>query len=191
MWRSSSTPTPGASSAGVCPGRRTRGSCSMRCTGLMIANPLRRSPRPPLRSRRAVRLDQVYRTARRGRSRPIRRQRRRQLRQRARRDDQRALQSRSDPSAWTLALAGSRRVRHPLEWVEGDLDFYNGRRPRSSLDGAPPDHAYFTPLQPHGSLTPAENKTWSTRKICSDNRTSSERAAGLYSAKSVCSMLAQ
>ena len=52
----------------------------------------------------------------------------------------------------------------------GDLDFYNGRRPRSSLDGATPDHAYFAPLQPHGSLTPAENKTWSTRKICSDNR---------------------
>jgi putative transposase len=26
------------------------------------------------------------------------------------------------------------------------LDFYNGRRPHSSLDGATPDHAYFTPL---------------------------------------------
>jgi putative transposase len=26
------------------------------------------------------------------------------------------------------------------------LDFYNGRRPHSSLDGATPDHAYFNPL---------------------------------------------
>jgi putative transposase len=26
------------------------------------------------------------------------------------------------------------------------LDFYNGRRPHSSLDGATPDKAYFTPL---------------------------------------------
>jgi putative transposase len=27
------------------------------------------------------------------------------------------------------------------------LDFYNGRRPHSSLDGTTPDHAYFTPLR--------------------------------------------
>ena len=26
------------------------------------------------------------------------------------------------------------------------LDLYNGRRPHSSLDGATPDHAYFTSL---------------------------------------------
>jgi putative transposase len=50
--------------------------------------------------------------SRRGRARAIGRQRRRQLRQRTRRDDQRALQSRGDPSVRALALAGSRRVRH-------------------------------------------------------------------------------
>jgi len=27
------------------------------------------------------------------------------------------------------------------------LDFYNGRRPHSSLDGSTPDKAYFNPLQ--------------------------------------------
>jgi putative transposase len=26
------------------------------------------------------------------------------------------------------------------------LDFYDGRRPHSSLDGDTPDHAYFNPL---------------------------------------------
>jgi putative transposase len=26
------------------------------------------------------------------------------------------------------------------------FDFYNGRRPQSSLDRRTPDHAYFTPL---------------------------------------------
>ena len=37
------------------------------------------------------------------------------------------------------------------------LDFYNGRRPHSSLDGTTPDQAYFTPLpHPLGSLTPAD-----------------------------------
>ena len=30
--------------------------------------------------------------------------------------------------------------------IAGYLDFYNGRRPHSSLDGATPDQAYFTPL---------------------------------------------
>jgi hypothetical protein len=35
------------------------------------------------------------------------------------------------------------------------LDFYNGRRPHSSLDGTTPDHAHFTPL-PLRSLTPAD-----------------------------------
>lgn len=70
-------------------------------------------PCPPLRPRRAVRVDQVQRAARRGRPCALRRQRWRQLRQRARRDDQRALQSRGDPSARAVAVAGGRRVRDP------------------------------------------------------------------------------
>ena len=50
------------------------------------------------------------------------------------------------------------------------LDFYNGRRPHSSLDGITPDHAYFTPLPLRlGSLTTAELHI-SKRKNCSDNR---------------------
>ena len=37
------------------------------------------------------------------------------------------------------------------------LDFYNGRRPHSSLDGTTPDLAYFTPADhAHGSLTSAD-----------------------------------
>ncbi|MGY3103523.1 putative transposase [Bradyrhizobium sp. LM6.9] len=37
------------------------------------------------------------------------------------------------------------------------LDFYNGRRPHSSLDGSTPDQAYFNqPPIPHGGLTPAD-----------------------------------
>ena len=37
------------------------------------------------------------------------------------------------------------------------LDFYNRRRPHSSLDGTTPDQAYFTPAAtPLGSLTSAE-----------------------------------
>ena len=74
--------------------------------------PVSRRPRPSLRSRRPVRLDQVHGATGRGRPRAVRRQRRRQLRQRARRDDQRALQGRGDPSARAVAIARGRRVRH-------------------------------------------------------------------------------
>jgi putative transposase len=52
------------------------------------------------------------------------------------------------------------------------LDFYNGRRPHSSLDGMTPDQAYFTPLPLH----------LSTRKICSDNPATSPARDTLVSA---------
>ena len=34
----------------------------------------------------------------------------------------------------------------PLTVSIAIVDYYNGRRPHSSLDGITPDHAYFTPL---------------------------------------------
>ena len=58
-------------------------------------------------------LKSLHRAPGRSGHRAVRRQRRRQLRQCARRDDQRPLQGRGDPSARTLALVRSRRVRHP------------------------------------------------------------------------------
>ena len=65
-------------------------------------------------SDRGVQYVSIKYTQRLGRGRPcaVGRQRRRQLRQRARRDDQRALQGRGDPSARAVALAGGGRVRH-------------------------------------------------------------------------------
>ena len=50
------------------------------------------------------------------------------------------------------------------------LDFYNGRRPHSSLDGTTPDQAYFTPLPLRLGSEPRQRLHLSTRKICSDNR---------------------
>ena len=70
-----------------------------------------RRARPSQRSRQPVRLDQVHRAPGRSRHRAFGRQRRRQLRQRARRDHQRPLQGRGDPSARTVALVRGGRVR--------------------------------------------------------------------------------
>ena len=50
------------------------------------------------------------------------------------------------------------------------LEFYNGRRTHSSLDGRTPDQAYFTPLPVRMAAYPRQRLHLSTRKICSDNR---------------------
>jgi putative transposase len=49
------------------------------------------------------------------------------------------------------------------------LDFYNSRRPHSSLDGITPDQAYLPPL-PLRLAQPWQGLHLSKRKICSDNR---------------------
>src|SRR5690606_26941571 len=61
--------------------------------------------------RRPICVDQVYRAPGRSGHRALRRQRRRLLRQRSRRDDQRPVQDRSDPSTRAMALVRGRRVR--------------------------------------------------------------------------------
>src|SRR5258708_7084222 len=73
----------------------------------------------------------------------------------------------ASPSAWTAGVPGVRTcsssawrsVKYEEVYLRGydsvsearasigrSLDFYNSRRPHSSLDGAPPDQAYFTTL---------------------------------------------
>ena len=54
------------------------------------------------------------------------------------------------------------------------LDFYNARRPHSSLDGATPDQAYFKPLPPPaGQPNPGRGSTYRRGKIVQTNETSS------------------
>jgi hypothetical protein len=50
------------------------------------------------------------------------------------------------------------------------LDFYNARRPHSSLDGMTPDQAYFPPLPLRLAAQPWQRLHLSTGKICSDDR---------------------
>ena len=76
--------------------------------------------------------------------------RRRQLRQRSRRDDQRALQSRGDPSAWTLALLEAVEYA-TLEWV----DWFNNRRLLEPIGNVPPaeaEAAYYAALEEPAAL---------------------------------------
>ena len=54
--------------------------------------------------------------------------------------------------------------------IDRYLDFYNGRRPHSSLDRRTPDQAYFTPLPIRMAAQPRQTLHLSTRKNCSDNR---------------------
>jgi transposase InsO family protein len=49
-------------------------------------------------------------------------------------------------STATETLYGSADVSEARTSIGRYLDFYNGRRPHSSLDGTTPDQAYFTPL---------------------------------------------
>src|SRR3974390_1151481 len=58
------------------------------------------------------------------------------------------------------------------------LDFYNGRRPHSSLDGTTPDKAYFTPLPLRLAASPRPTLHLSTRRFCSDNRGHLSRRSG-------------
>ena len=104
---SSSTPTPAASSAGGSAGRRMPASCSMRWSrpstsgGLCIA-----AASSTIATAAAQYVSHpLHRAPGRSRHRALGRQRRRQLRQRPRRDDQRPLQGRGDPSAWAVAVA--------------------------------------------------------------------------------------
>ncbi len=77
----------------------------------MNAGLFRRWARSPQRSRQPICLDQIHRTAGRGRHRAVSGKRRQFLRQRSRRNHQRALQSGGHSSTRTLAEFRSRRVR--------------------------------------------------------------------------------
>ena len=50
------------------------------------------------------------------------------------------------------------------------LNFYNGRRPHSSLDGVTPDQAYFNSLPLRLAASPWQTLHLSMRRNCSDNR---------------------
>src|SRR5258708_38295182 len=50
------------------------------------------------------------------------------------------------------------------------LEFYNRRRPHSSLDGGTPDRGYFTPLPLRPAASPRQPLHLPTRRLWSDNR---------------------
>src|SRR5580704_2834125 len=53
------------------------------------------------------------------------------------------------------------------------LDFYNRRRPHSSLDGSTPDHAYFTPLPLRMAAYPGRSSTYRRGKAVQTTGTTS------------------
>ena len=121
------------------------------CAGRAGAGPTRaparprRRPRPPQRSRCAVRLDQIDRAACQGGHRALGRQRRRQRRQGSRRDHQRPLQSRGDPSPRLLGSFEAVAFA-TLEWV----DWFNNRRLPEPIGNRPPaeaEAAYYAQLE--------------------------------------------
>jgi putative transposase len=52
----------------------------------------------------------------------------------------------SPPKSAKVELRAYDTVSEARTSIGRYLDFYNCRRPHSSLDGSTPDHAYFTPL---------------------------------------------
>jgi hypothetical protein len=57
------------------------------------------------------------------------------------------------------------------------FNFYNGRRPHSSLDGMTPDQAYFTPLPLPRQPNPGRRSTYRRGKVVKTTGTSSHFAA--------------
>jgi hypothetical protein len=56
------------------------------------------------------------------------------------------------------------------------VEFYNTRRPHSSLDGVTPDRFYFDSLPMHLAAYPAAMSTYPTRCSCSEERGQLTRA---------------
>lgn len=61
-------------------------------------------------------------------------------------------------------------VSEVLSSIGRYLDFFNGRRPHSSLDGNTLDQACFNPLPLRLAAEPWQRLHLSTRNCCSDNQ---------------------